>query len=75
VPADFIKNINSFPKKSFGTVAFRQNQIKKSRGLLIKGIVLFDDKIEIYYNTTDIIRPGEEDTHQAFFKIILSDVL
>ena len=34
--------------------------------LLIKRIVLFDDKIEIYYNTTDRIRPGEEDTHQAF---------
>ena len=34
--------------------------------LLVKRIVLFDDKIEIYYNTTDRIRPGEEDTHQAF---------
>ena len=34
--------------------------------LLIKRIVLFDDKIEIYYNTTDRIRAGEEDTHQAF---------
>ena len=33
---------------------------------LTKRIVLFDDKIEIYYNTTDRTRPGEEDTHQAF---------
>ena len=34
--------------------------------LLIKRIVLYDDKIEIYYNTTDRKRPDEEDTHQAF---------
>ena len=34
--------------------------------MLIKKVILIDDKIEIYYNTTDRIRPGEEDTHQAF---------
>lgn len=34
--------------------------------MLIKRIVLYDDKIEIYYNTTDRKRPDEEDTHQAF---------
>ena len=34
--------------------------------MLIKQIVLFDDKIEIYYNTTERRRPDEEDTHQAF---------
>lgn len=34
--------------------------------LLIKRIVLYDDKIEIYYNTTERRRPDEEDTHQAF---------
>ena len=34
--------------------------------LLIKQIVLTDDTIKIYYNTTDRKRPDEEDTHQAF---------
>lgn len=33
--------------------------------MLIKKIVLYDDKIEIYYNTTERIRP-DEDSHQAF---------
>lgn len=33
--------------------------------MLIKKVILFDDKIEIYYNTTERIRP-DEDTHQVF---------
>lgn len=33
--------------------------------MLIKKIVLYDDKIEIYYNTTERIRP-DEDSHQVF---------
>lgn len=33
--------------------------------LLVKKIVLFDDKIEIYYNMSERNRP-DEDTHQAF---------
>ena len=33
--------------------------------LLVKKIILYDDKIEIYYNTTERIRP-DEDTHQVF---------
>ena len=33
--------------------------------LLIKRIVLYDDKIKVYYNTTERKRPDEEDTHQA----------
>ena len=34
--------------------------------LLIKRIVLYDDRIEVYYNTTERKRPDEEDTHQVF---------
>ena len=33
--------------------------------MLIKRVILYDDKIEIYYNTTERIRP-DEDTHQVF---------
>ena len=33
--------------------------------LLVKKIILFDDKIEIYYNMSERNRP-DEDTHQAF---------
>ena len=33
--------------------------------LLVKRITVYDDKIEIQYNTTERIRP-DEDTHQAF---------
>ena len=33
--------------------------------LLIKQIILYDDKIEIYYNTSER-RPDGEDSHQAF---------
>ena len=34
--------------------------------MLVKKVVLTDDTIEIYYNTTERKRPDEEDTHQAF---------
>ena len=34
--------------------------------LLIKEIVVYDDKIEVYYNTSERTRPDGEDTHQAF---------
>ena len=33
--------------------------------LLVKEIILYDDKIEIYYNMSDKKRPDEE-THRAF---------
>jgi hypothetical protein len=34
--------------------------------LLVKKIVLTDDTIDIYYNTTERKRPDGEDSHQAF---------
>ena len=49
----------------FITKAIKKEPAQMIR-LLVKRIVLFDDKMEIYYNTTDRNRPGEEDTHQAF---------
>ena len=51
--------------KKFITKAIRQEPAQLLK-LLIKKIVLYDDKIEVYYNTTDRKRPDEEDTHQAF---------
>ncbi len=45
---------------------------------MIKIIVLYDDKIEIYYNYTDPIKPGgssPEDSHQLFFIIDGSNLL
>ena len=49
----------------FITKAIKKEPTQMIR-LLIKRIVLFDDKMEIYYNTSDRNRPDEEDTHQAF---------
>lgn len=34
--------------------------------MLIKEVVLYNDKIEIYYRYTDRKRPDEEDAHQVF---------
>ena len=45
---------------------------------LIKKIVLYDDKIEIYYNYTDPIKPGgssPKDSHRLFFIIGGSNLL
>ena len=45
---------------------------------LIKKIVLYDDKIEIYYNYTDPIQPGgssPKDSHRLFFIIGGSNLL
>lgn len=45
---------------------------------MIKIIVLYDDKIEIYYNYTDPIKPGgssPEDSHRLFFIIDGSNLL
>ena len=44
----------------------------------IDKIVLYDDKIEIYYNYTDPIKPGgssSEDSHRLFFIIDGSNLL
>jgi len=51
--------------QKFISKALREESAKMLK-LLIKKIVLYDDKIEIYYNTTERKRPDEEDTHQAF---------
>ena len=45
---------------------------------LIKKIVLYDDKIKIYYNYTDPIKPdgsSPEDSHRLFFIIDGSNLL
>lgn len=42
-----------------------QKEPRQMLRMLIKGIILYDDKIEIYYNHTERKRPDEE-THQAF---------
>ena len=42
-----------------------QKEPRQMLRMLIKEIILFDDKIEIYYNHTERKRPDEE-THQAF---------
>ena len=39
-----------------------KNMIK----LLIKEIILYDDRVEIYYKHTDRQKPDETKTHQAF---------
>lgn len=63
-------------------VEFLQHTILQSPQLmihtLIKKIVLYDDKIEIYYNYTDPIKPGgssSEDSHRLFFIIDGSNLL
>ena len=63
-------------------VEFLQHTILQSPQLmiptLIKKIVLYDDKIEIYYNYTDPIKPGgssPEDSHRLFFIIDGSNLL
>ena len=53
--AEIIKFINK---------AMREEPSQMIR-MLVKRIVLYDDKIEIQYNTTERIRP-DEDTHQVF---------
>ena len=42
-----------------------QKEPRQMLRMLIKEIILYDDKIEIYYNHTERKRPDEE-THQAF---------
>ena len=34
--------------------------------MLVREIILFDDRIEIYYKHTDRQKPDEIKTHQAF---------
>ena len=63
-------------------VEFLQHTILQSPQLmihtLIKKIVLYDDKIKIYYNYTDPIKPdgsSPEDSHRLFFIIDGSNLL
>ena len=63
-------------------VEFLQHTILQSPHLMIhtmiKKIILYDDKIEIYYNSTDPIKPGgpsPEDSHRLFFIIDGSNLL